>query len=317
MAECIATVLTQAVRSLNAEGIDNPRHEARLLLAAVLDQTPLDLIRHPQQVMSTKQQDHFWDWVGQRCRRRSIGHILGRREFWSLEFRVSAEALEPRPDSECLVSAAVAHLLARDDEEMQVLDLGVGTGCLLLSVLHEVESAIGFGIDIGPELCRLARRNATLLGLAERTQWIAADWLTALDASFDVILANPPYIPQGSIAGLMPEVASYEPRRALAGGVDGLECYRRMMPMIEGHLKPGGALFLEVGYDQADQVIELSRQSGLCLLDVVRDLAGRDRCLVLSLEQKTKKERSFNQEKMLNREERSKKVLESPNSLLS
>ncbi len=284
----VSTLMMQAAPDLDAAGVDDPRHEARILLAAVLDQSPLDLIRHPQQSVRTEHQNHFWDWVRQRCHRRSIGHILGRREFWSLEFQVSPDALEPRPDSECLVAAAVAHLSSHDKGEKRVLDLGVGTGCLLLSVLHAVESAVGFGIDIDPALCRLARRNAALLGLAERTEWIAGDWMSACKGFFDVILANPPYIPDGEIDGLMPEVASYEPRRALAGGVDGLECYRRLLPMIREQLKPGGALFLEVGSDQADQVARLSRQSGLGLLDVVCDLGGRDRCLVLSSEQKAR-----------------------------
>ena len=313
----IATMLTQAARDLRAAGIDHPRHEARILLAAVLGQTPLELIRHPHRTLSTEHRDQFWGWVQQRCHRRSIGHILGRREFWSLEFRVSPDALEPRPDSECLVAAAVAHLLARDGGEAQVLDLGVGTGCLLLSVLHEVESAFGVGIDIDPELCRLARFNAALLGLAERTQWIAGDWVAACHGSFDIILANPPYIPDGQIAGLMPEVASYEPRRALAGGRDGLECYRRILPIMGRHLKPGGALFLEVGYNQADQVIQLSHQSGLYLLDVVCDLGARERCLVLSSEQKIKRRKTFKSRRNVKLRRNVKKVLASPTILLS
>ena len=282
----VAAVITTTARILHQAGIADSRREARLLLAAAsgLDQSVL--IAHPDQPVKENILARLGNFARHRRNHCPLGRILGSREFWSLPFRVAPWTLEPRPDSECLVAAAVSHLKAAvtpDREEgVRILDLGVGTGCLLLSVLHEIPRAHGIGVDIDPRVCRTAGDNARLLGLADRAQWVVGDWATALKGSFDAILCNPPYIPDGAMASLMPEVARYDPRRALAGGVDGLDCYRRLLPMLGPVLKPTGALFLEIGHDQAPHVAACAAGLGWRRVETRRDLAGHPRCLVLA-----------------------------------
>ncbi len=182
---------------------ENPRREARLLLAHALGVEPADLIRDPAKPIEA---DAFERLVARREAREPMALILGRQEFWSMEFLVSAATLIPRPDSETLIEAALAVFAARPPPQ-RILDLGTGTGCLLLTLLHEFPGAFGVGVDITSDAASLARRNAIRLGLADRSEFICADWTNALDGSFDLIVSNPPYVAAPDIARLMPEVS--------------------------------------------------------------------------------------------------------------
>lgn len=208
-----------------------------------------------------------------------LSRILGIREFWGLPFALSADTLDPRPESETVVAAVLDRLPDRD-HAYRLLDLGTGTGCLLLALLSELPHATGIGVDIAPGAARTARYNAVQLGLAGRAQFLAGHWAAAIAGRFDAVVANPPYIPTSDIAGLAAEVREYDPRRALDGGPDGLASYREIVSALPRLLRPGGRFATEVGAGLADIVAAILTAQGLRLDSIVPDLAGIPRCVV-------------------------------------
>ncbi len=256
---------------LAAAGIEDARREARLILAAAhgVDATGLLLL---DELDETK----FEPMVQRREAREPLAYILGRREFWGLIFEVSQATLIPRPDSETIVEAALAACPA----PARVLDLGTGTGCLLLAVLHERQGAFGVGVDLVPEAAALAARNARRLGMAKRAAFMAGDWAAALNGRFDLVLSNPPYISCADIADLMPEVAQFEPRSALDGGPDGLAAYRHIIGLLPGILSENGVAVLELGVGQAPTIINVAALAGFSVI-TTRDLGGIERAAVL------------------------------------
>jgi release factor glutamine methyltransferase len=259
---------------LQAAGIENPRLEARLLLAHALATTVTDLLRDRGASIGP---GVLAPLLARRLAREPLALILGSREFWSLNFSVSPDTLIPRQESETLIEAALDAFLGR--ALRSVLDLGTGTGCLLLAALSEFPSAYGVGVDRTPAAAALARRNAIDLGLAHRAVFVCGNWADALAPRFDLVLCNPPYIPTSEIGALMPEVSRYEPNAALDGGSDGLAAYRLLLPTLPRLLQPGGAAVLELGADQADAVGALARQAGM-VVDFRNDLAGIVRAIV-------------------------------------
>jgi len=272
MAE-LSTVLREAGQRLRQAGVEAPSREARLLAGAVLAAAPAALIAGSGRTIDADQRDRLEAAVDRRAAREPLSHILGRREFWSLEFRVDGSVLDPRPDSETLVEAGLAALAGRD-RPWRLLDLGTGSGCLLLALLSEYRKASGIGVDLAPGAAMAARHNAARLGLGERAFFVAGDWAAGLAGGFDAIVANPPYIATGELAALMPEVRDHDPRRALDGGADGLEAYRAIARDVPRLLVPGGLLATEIGAGQADSVVEIIRAGGLAVERVAPDLAG-------------------------------------------
>lgn len=256
---------------------DNPRLEARLLLAHALSCTQNDLIRDPQRPIDPAA---FHALLDRRTRHEPIAHIVGRREFWSLGFEVSAATLIPRPDTETLVEDALDAFTGRAPPA-RILDLGTGTGCLLLALLHEYPDAFGVGIDLEPAAAALAQRNARQLGLIGRSCFGAANWTDPLSGRFDLVVSNPPYIAEADMDSLMPEVGHYEPRRALAAGADGGDAYRTIIPRLHDSLTPAGLAILELGAGQAEMVSAIARQSGFSA-SLRPDLAGIPRAVRLS-----------------------------------
>lgn len=275
----------EAVAALAARlakaGIDNARLDARLLAAAVLGGEPMSVFSHPERSLTPEQVASLEALAGRRAAREPMSHILGLREFWGMPFRVSADTLTPRPDSETLIEAALKRLDGRRTEPLRLLDLGTGTGCLLLALLSELPAATGLGVDASPEALAVARGNALNLGLADRASFVQGNWGQGLAGPFDLALSNPPYIPTADIAGLMPEVRDHEPRLALDGGADGFESLRRLLPDLHRLLAPGGAAFLEIGHGQAEETAALAIESGMQLIEIKDDLAGIPRCLAI------------------------------------
>jgi release factor glutamine methyltransferase len=212
--------------------------------------------------------------------REPVSCILGRREFWSLEFRITPDVLDPRPDSETLVETALG-LFPVQDRPLRVLDLGTGSGCLLLAVLHGRPRASGIGVDASEAALAVARQNAAQLGLADRAEFRRGDWGAGLDEAFDLVLCNPPYIAESERGRLPPEVLHHDPPAALFGGADGLDAYRIILPALRRLLAPGSCALFEIGAGQAERVSAIARASGLAVCAIRRDLAGRDRCVVL------------------------------------
>ncbi|MCI4666140.1 MAG: peptide chain release factor N(5)-glutamine methyltransferase [Neomegalonema sp.] len=217
--------------------------------------------------------------TAERERRRPVSHIIGRRAFFGRDFFCDARALDPRPESETLVEAALGHLRAHNTPAARILDLGVGSGCLLASVLAEQPGATGVGVDQSAEALELAAENMAQLGLAGRAELRHGDWLEGVNERFDVILCNPPYISESEIEALAPEVRLFEPWSALTPGADGLFAYRSLAPLVPAALTEGGAIFFEVGIDQAPDVAALLSASGMAT-ERIRDLNGVERIVV-------------------------------------
>lgn len=260
---------------LTAAGVDNAGLDTRLLLAHALGVDQATMLRDQTVAVPSA----FEPLLARRAAREPLALILGRQGFWTLDLEVSRDTLIPRADSETLVEAVLA---ARPDRRtaLRVLDLGTGTGCLLLAVLSEYPGAWGVGVDIAPGAAVLAARNAAGAGVAARASFVVADWATAISGQFNVVLSNPPYIPAWELPGLMPEVAGFEPWRALDGGVDGLVAYRSLLACLPGLLAPGGLAVFELGHHQSSVVQPLAEQAGFSAT-VRLDLNGVERALVL------------------------------------
>lgn len=263
-------------KRLEAAGIDGPVIDARLLVEAACDATRTDIVTDPHRPLTDAQAARLEDYVARRERREPVSHILGRKGFWKIMVQVTPDVLTPRPDTEVIVD----HVLktTAEHERFSILDLGVGSGAILLAILAERPAAKGLGVDASDEALAVARENAANLGLAARTALLRGDWAFGLaDASFDLVVSNPPYIASEVIEGLEPEVRDHEPRLALDGGPDGLDAYRVLAPEILRVLKPGGRFAVEIGYDQKHAVEALFRDAGARDIVTIKDLGDRHR----------------------------------------
>ncbi len=245
----------QARALLAAAGVPDPGGDAARLRRAFADETAFAAV------------------VERRARREPVSQILGCRAFWTHDFIVTADVLDPRPETETLVEAALSAHFDR------MLDLGTGSGCILLSLLAERGGATGTGTDLSPAALAVARRNAVATGVGARATFLRSDWLGSVEGGFDLIVSNPPYIADDEMAGLAPEVRDWEPHLALTPGGDGLDAYRRIAREAPGHLLPGGRLMVEIGPAQAAAVSRLFGRAGLTAVATIRDLGGRDRVI--------------------------------------
>ncbi len=278
----LARVVAEAAARLAAAGIESPALEARLLLGHALGCDQATLIRERAAPLAIAiAAPGFPALLARRAGHEPLAQLLGRREFWDLSFAVSPATLIPRPDSETLITAALAAWPDRRAVRF-VLDLGTGSGCLLLAALHEFPAAFGIGVDLSPDALATAAANATALDLSERTAFLCGDWARAVRGGFDLVLCNPPYIETGMIGGLAPEVARFEPQAALDGGADGLDAYRAVIADLAPLLAPGGVAILELGVGQADAVTALAAARGLAVRALAPDLGGIPRALVLA-----------------------------------
>lgn len=280
-AATVGEALRDLTRRFAVAGIPSARLDARLLVGHALGLDATAVFAHPERPLDQAEAAAVETLAARRERREPLSHIVGRREFWSLPFKVTAATLDPRPDSETLVEAVLERLPDRN-RPYRLLDFGTGTGCLLLALLSELPGAQGLAVDRSPEALAVAEENARALGLHHRVRLRCGDWGTGIDGLFDVIVSNPPYIPDQDIAGLEAEVAAFEPWGALAGGADGLDCYRALAPEIGRLLASDGTAALEIGQGQAAAVTSLMRDAGLRSLGIRRDLAGIERCVLLT-----------------------------------
>ncbi|MBI3196750.1 MAG: peptide chain release factor N(5)-glutamine methyltransferase [Rhodospirillales bacterium] len=284
MAPGVATydaLLRDTAVALTAAGIDNARFEARLLLTHAGGATVEWLIAHGGEVASPAAIETLRALTARRVRREPMAYVVGEREFWGLPFKVSPAVLVPRPDSETLIEAALALMPGRT-EPWRIVDLGVGSGCLLLTLLREFPNARGVGMDTSAAALAVAQANAEALGVEARLRLVEGDWrqpgwVERLGGPFDLLVSNPPYVETAAIAGLMPDVARFEPHLALDGGPDGLAAYRAIAGEAARLVIPGGCVLIEAGEGQVPEISTFLTNVGFLPGTPWKDLGGIDR----------------------------------------
>jgi release factor glutamine methyltransferase len=261
---------------LEAAGVPGPVIDARVLVEAACGVTRADIVSDPYRELDLEQTARLDEYLARRIQREPVSHILGRRGFWNIMLGVTPHVLTPRPETEVIVDHALR--LFPEGRPFRILDLGVGSGAILLAILAERPAARGLGVDVSEDALAVARDNAASLGLSGQVALLRGDWTAGLaEADFDLVVSNPPYIATQVIETLDPEVRVYEPRLALDGGPDGLDAYRRLAPEILRVLRPGGRFLVEIGYDQKAAVEDLFRQAGAVEVETLPDLSTHDR----------------------------------------
>ena len=266
-------MMREAAQRLAAAGVENAPREARLLLAHALGIAPVEVILRETDAIDIGALTDFEQTIQRRLKGEPVSRIRGWREFYGRRFIVTPAVLDPRPETELLVEQGLKRL----PNSGRVLDLGTGSGCILLSVLAERSDAIGTGLDISSAALAVARSNAEALAVSERVSFVEGSWSDAPGGPFDLALSNPPYIPEADVAGLATDVRGYDPHIALTPGGDGLDPYRAILAAMPRWLKPGGCIGFEFGIEQAAAVTMLMQQAGLSDIEVHRDLAGIER----------------------------------------
>jgi len=286
----VTQVWQKAALVLKEFDSDTPVIDARLLLQQVLGITREELLLEPKRMLSETEQQQFESLLERRLAHEPMSHIIGSREFYGLEFKVTPDVLTPRPDTETVVDTVLLQITenrrwktSNPASVIRILDLGTGTGCLLLSLLHALPNARGTGVDISPQALAVAQENAEKLGLADRAEFALSRWCEKISKNYDIIVANPPYIASNAIAALMPDVADYEPHLALDGGPDGLAAYRDIARQLRPHLAEQAIVVLEIGAGQERLVADIFITEGFRLEAERSDLAGIPRCLVMTL----------------------------------
>lgn len=270
---------------LAAAEIDGADLDARLLVCAAADADHAELVAGGDRVVARAAIGLLQQFISQRVDGVPVSRILGRREFWSMEFEITPGTLDPRADTETVVEAALQAVDATGerDRTLRICDLGTGSGCLLVALLSELPRATGLGVDVSADALSVARRNAAANGVNGRAHFVQSSWLDAVSGGFDLIVSNPPYIRSGDIASLAREVRDHDPVAALDGGADGLAAYRRIIGDARERLSGGGWLVLEVGAGQAAEVCKMMVDAGYAmgraLPEIVCDLAGHERCV--------------------------------------
>ena len=258
--------------ALQTAGIEEATLDARLLLEAVCGTNRNDLLVHGEQLVTPEAEEKYFGWIGQRAEHIPLQQLTGEQDFMGLTFAVNEHVLIPRQDTEILVEEIMRDL----HDGIRILDMCTGSGCILLSLLHYSNDCSGVGVDVSEDALAVARQNADRLA-EKQAVFIQSDLFEKVEGSFDLIVSNPPYIRSQEIAGLMPEVREHEPHLALDGKDDGLHFYREIIKGAMPHLKRGGQLFFEIGYDQGEAVQALLAANGYTEIAVVKDYAGLDR----------------------------------------
>lgn len=266
---------------LRAAGLATPELDARLLVQGVTGASDIEMVREPGTRMSDEEEARLAAFEQRRLAGEPVSRILGLREFWGLPFAVSPATLDPRPDSETLVETALA--LLHETPEPRILDLGTGTGCLLLSLLHTRADAHGMGVDISYEALAVAASNAARLGLSDRAGFHQGSWTDGIEGQFDLVISNPPYIRRADIATLEREVREHDPLLALDGGEDGLDAYRAIAATLPDVLTQSGHAVIELGAGQDREVRLVFETAGMAVIRIVPDLSGVPRALVAAL----------------------------------
>jgi release factor glutamine methyltransferase len=279
-----STARSEALASLEKTfqicGIENPAREARVSLCAASGISPVALIVDPREPLGSSA-SKVQEVAARRAAEEPLSRIVGKREFWGLSLAITPDVLDPRPETETIVEAALSILSHRREDPLRILDLGVGSGALLCALLTEFGHARGIGVDISADATDVAQGNLQTCGLSLRAEIRVGDWTNGLEGQFDLIVSNPPYIPTVDLARLPREVRNFDPWLALDGGIDGLAAYRRVLPESRRILASGGWLLAELGAGQAAKVSAVASQCGFTDVMTYQDLAGANRVVAI------------------------------------
>lgn len=253
--------------------------EAKWLLGAAINRDGAFVTLNPSYSPTSSEEKLIQNWLARRLKGEPLSRIKGVREFWSLPFQLNEHTLDPRPESELIIEAVLKWIGPRTKEPWRLLDLGTGSGCLLISLLHELKNASGIGVDIEEKALSMAQKNAELNGVLPRACFQVSNWGNEIRNEFDIIVSNPPYIPLQEKETLEKAVLAYDPPQALFGGEEGLDCYALLAKIIPNQLAPGGLVVLEIGAGQSSSVISLFQEQGFQRLFILKDLQGIERTL--------------------------------------
>ena len=263
---------------LKNNNVPNYNLDARILLAYLLSLENKYFMSDIK--VTNKDKENFFSTIKDRINGKPVSKIISRRDFWETEFYINSSTLDPRPDSEILVKSALEVNKFINKEKINILELGVGSGCILLSLLNEINGSIGIGIDKDIEALKVAQLNALNMKISEKVSFIASNWTKSIKGKFDIIISNPPYIKSSNIINLQKEVKNHDPLIALDGGEDGLICYKEIMKNIKGLMKKNAFLLLEIDSWQGNIIIELSKKNHLKFFSIKKDLSGKERCII-------------------------------------
>lgn len=280
MAITVQKALIEATAALRAADIESATIDARALLAHVLGEGDELLVKDRDKPLNNADIQAYNVLVARRQQHEPIAHIRGKKEFWSLDFKVSPATLTPRPETETLIESAL-HWFPDRKADYRILDLGTGTGCLLITLLKELPQSTGIGIDISTDALAIAHANARALRVDTRARFMQSNWAAGIEEQFDIIVSNPPYIARRDMAALPKDVVGFEPHSALVAGEDGLDAYRALLPQVSKLLKERGIALFEIGQGQAANVSDIASKAGLNVAEIKPDLAGIDRCIIL------------------------------------
>jgi release factor glutamine methyltransferase len=279
----LGSVYRYLIRELSLSKIENPQLEARILLAFASGVKQTRIIGYPEDKLDNSIISNLEKIMARRKTGEPIAYITGVKEFWSLNFNVTKETLIPRPDSETIVQS-VLDTITNHMDHISILDLGTGSGCLLLALLSELPKAIGVGIDISSRSCKIAKKNAKELGLNNRAKFYQGNWMEGIHDQFDIIVTNPPYVAEPDMEFLDREIRLFEPHLALSGGPDGVAAYRLIAKESITRLKTAGILVVEIGINQAQSIRDIFVQNGLKIIKTQRDFSNIDRCILATVE---------------------------------
>ena len=254
--------------------------DAKILLAHVLLIETGALRLHDKSLLTRAQYDSFQSLIQRRLAGEPVDRIIGSRGFYLGEFKVTPDVLSPRPDTECIIEGILNHISNRKDEPLSILDLGTGSGCIIISLLMSLNNANGIAVDISTKALQIAMHNAEVNHVSNRATFIQSNWLDAINETFDIIVSNPPYIPTANIEGLQTEVKGFDPMLALDGGDDGLNPYHIIVKEAHAHLNPSGIIAVEYGFDQAEKISEIFTNSGFEIIHYLYDLNQINRGLL-------------------------------------
>ncbi|MBY0272992.1 MAG: peptide chain release factor N(5)-glutamine methyltransferase [Alphaproteobacteria bacterium] len=264
-------------------GMSQASQEAKWLLGAAINRDGAFVTLNPAYIPTFAEEKIIQDWLTRRLEREPLSRIKGMREFWSLAFQLNEHTLDPRPESELIVEAVLKWIGPRTNEPWRILDLGTGSGCLLISLLHELKNASGVGVDIEEKALSMAQNNAELNDVLPRAHFQISNWGEGIREKFDIIVSNPPYIPLQEKEALEKAVLTYDPPQALFGGEDGLDCYALLAKAIPFRLASGGLVVLEIGMGQSGSVTSLFQEQGFQCLFILKDLQGIERTVAFEM----------------------------------